>query len=475
MGENRTVQANQARPFQDKAFEEAWYALQRKLWAAIDAAGDVKIEGVCFVGPDGDNGTAQPDSLKYKYQTVQAAVDAALAVGPAGNPRAVALCPGVYPESVQLPATFSTCVIASLFGKSATIQPSAVDQPAIRYTAGAGGFGALVLWELGLTADINDSNLATVLVDCTAESTGGMLLIDGCTLFNQAGSASPSLAAKRVAGVAATDSEFRSNLGPGNALVLSQCNAGEFDLCLFRGRFEDGYNAANPVPPGGRGTTSITRSKLERIEAIGNARVEASYCIVQSEARGTLDDANGGTSGRLSFAYCELQGGTVLDCTYSGNETASFSHHNKHSQGLSLIQNNAGTGIYALFNNDVFTSGGNINSGSDCEIDIRGSDFVELNLFGPGAISRDWVTLLAVQMPVGPEAAPAAGGPWTFNPPLGFGTPYDVVWQGDAGGTPGTVVEYLGQSNLGFSTQATAPLIVAPTTTPGKLRVLVRR
>jgi len=459
------VHANQAKAFDDSAFVASWYELQRRLYSAIGKA--VTVAGVCFVGPDGDDATAQPDRLDLKYKTVQAAVNVALG----GVLRIVCLCPGVYPESVQLPASFSNLYMISLFPSAARILPAVQDAPALRYSPAAGGsFDGIFLLDLVLGGNIDAPGLATVLIDCSAISSNGQASLYNCDVFNL--DVPAPLRCVRARALNAERCNIRSNNALGFSIDLEQCASGELISCELGGTYRDSFDSSLPVPPSPRTPVSFQQCLLTSLVVLAEARVSLEYCNVRFPAVGTLNDTNG-QHGSMDFAWCSLAGVSFV-CTFAGETTCSISHHNKHNGGLSVVQNVGGVTAKVQFRHDDFQNSGNVTSGADCLIDILGSTFVQTNLLGAGAIDRDWHVFSSVVLPVGPVGAPLLSPLLSITPPFG-NVPYDVIWNGLANAGPaGTVVEYIAKSAVGFQTLGVSPSAVGPTTHAGDLRAVAR-
>lgn len=462
----KVVNANQAKAFEDKAFEQVWYELQRRINAAFGSA--VVIEGCCFVGPDGNDATAQPDSLVSKYATPQAAVNAALASGP----RAVVLCPGIYTTGVVLPATFTTLVMIGLIPRSATIYPSAADTPAIQWVGGAGGFNQVYVDGVNLAGNVAAGPSGVVVFDATAVSTDGRVTLADCTIQNDDPN-QPCFLGVRLNGMTATGCKLEPGASGAPVVVLSQCSRGEFEECTFsqQGLFADIYDATGVEPPGFRTTTLLTRCRVGNVVVGNEAVVNADYSVFDGNVVANITDNNGGR-GQFNPSYCELVNVQYVCDLQAGDGQVGTGAFNKFNQGLSCTQATGGNlAMVQMRNSNQF--GANVAAGADTFIDILGSLFLQPNLIGPGAINRDYHSWVGTQITVNPVGGAGGNTAFVIDPPF-RNLSYDVIWNGGSAAPEGTIVEYVAKQDTGFTTSSISPNAVAPVQKFGDLRTVAR-
>jgi len=376
----------------DVSLRQSWMRLQRRIADVV--ASESGWQNILFVGKDGNDATAQPNSMNSKYLTIQAAVDA-------WSPGYIILVgPGTYQETVTLPSAFTGLIIAAVTPLTASIQPPA-GQPGIVYQNAQPSSLCVIH---GLNVLVNSLSAPAVSLDASASTVAltDVIFVE-CNILNAGG----GLAIMAIAA---------------NSIVFERCdvdgkvkfdNVGkyEFNRSNSRGGFADSYDITGPLPGVfDRQSTAaqIRESTLEDAKFEMQARVDAVRSKFSGQVRAELRDYPSGAEGKFSPEYCEFSAGITFDCRFAnaGIHTACLGRHNVVQGGLSVSNaNGAPVETRVYFEHTVFSTGDPIACGTpDTNLYLWGSTFNQSDLItgNPGGIDRDSHRFSQVTIPASP-------------------------------------------------------------------------
>lgn len=436
--------------------KQAWSRLLAKINTDLI---DTGIDNMLFVdGTDGDDNTARRGSITYKYQTIQAALDAAVT----GD--VVMVGPGTYAPVVWPNTQNLTLRGAGLY---ATVIQGVAGAPAVSITPGATDLMGIALIEdiAVITADAGQFAI-------DADSSAATDAIDALHLSNVFLSADAG-----TNGLAATAFRF---------LNLKDVQAGEVDAtlnevstvlaydCEFN-QWSDSFDHTNPYETSGRQAHAFNGCLFGVLDVSNQAWVAfGKDNQVGSITAALTDEAVVNTIGILDY-----QGRVVTDVTVTfayttvaaGPHNGLFMDHANIGGDFSCAD--AGTStqrMQAAVRQAIFRdTTGSITAGDVCDLDIRGSLFDQdaLAVAGDGAIDRtSWYETLAVGTDV-------AGTTVTFSIPYPTGkSDYSIYAEcaaqpDDAGG-------------WSFTTKTNADVVVNGTNSggagvAGEVRLLITR
>jgi hypothetical protein len=389
----------------DKLAHAALVRLRRQL-ATFGQA--VSIENVLFVAKDGDDPTAEPNSLLNKYDTVQGAMTVAASLP--GS--LVWVGPGVYDESVTVP---DGALNIALMGESEvlTIIRAPSEQSAL-VVSPTQRIGGLQIAGLGFIADITGPG-SVVSVDGSGVAGGGMFSAGGMYMrdvFITNSGASPALSITAAGDLSFHNIKLDSDVtGPGTYTTqLLECSGQIRASDLNRSRIR--WDTAEVLP-------STLDNAVSLHDCEGSLKIESHARVLLfggyyqgSQADGynalDLDGTNDATyTGRVVAEGTRFGWDVHLGANYDGSVPA------PPTQAQSVLHN-------CTLDHDVTTSstgatrhgpnlkssvlGRGVAAGNGCDVDIRGSQFEQggLAFVGSGTIDRSTVWMQGCTIPQGP-------------------------------------------------------------------------
>jgi len=386
----------------DLSLRQSWYKLQKQIDAAIAALDTGSgLGATLYVSPVGDDATAQRGSIVLKYQTLQAAVDAAQT----GD--AIVVGPGTYTEDIVLRDDVDNISIIGA-GPSSTILQNATAAPTVQWT-GATGIQRLQIANLQI---VNTGADACLLLDGTAVTDlfeGGLCLLQD-VIFLGAGLC---LDAIRATSITLTDCAANDLIRASNVsnLNLITCSVEELTL---------DYDAAQPEPNIGLAPCRLNSCRLAGPMNVNNlCQVEATDTVCRDILTNLVDEAtprNGYVLCKNSYIYGNI--GVNFDWQNVAADTVAADFDGSHTYGAFLADGTASInrGVVSLRSGVLGDAPGNtIIGANNVLIDITGSTFNQSLLGGAAAVARDRHIL-----PVG-TIQPFTGAPGPtqpFTPPF---------------------------------------------------------
>lgn len=398
--------------------KKAYVALVR-LRRELGIPTNVTIRNVLFVAKDGNDASAQPGSLTYKYLTIQAAVNAAAAMAPGSL---VWVGPGAYFESVSVPDGTTNLVIAGQDKLSTVIQPPP-DQPAIAVVPtvpiGFLGIANMVM--------LSANNAApTLLVDGTATAasifSAGALSVRDVLVSNTGLSASISIRAASNVELERVRAEFPLATGPGSfATQLRECSGYAVDSNLNHTLIDWDGAQVRPVSNVFRLTScngSLVVDKLAHVALKdgnyqGNQSLGIDALVLQATdasnlpnpptvGRVTADGTNFGYTARLHATYNNVTSPPTFDQSVLTNCNLAL---NVEVRSFGTVRH--GPRILG----SVIARTIDVGGGSD--LDIRDTEFEQGGLLasGDGTVDRSTVRLPGCILQPGPGFSPIQPAP----------------------------------------------------------------
>jgi hypothetical protein len=451
--------------------DQAWHRLLNMLSSTLGGAG---IANVFYVSKDGDNDTAQPNSMVFKYLTVQAAVTAAAAL----SGSVVYVGPGDYVESVLVPNGATNFSIVGESKTSTSITAAAAGQSALTLAPTLTPIESFGLYNIRLNG--------TLVAGAPA---GGVLTINGGNLaggdiftaasfidnvYVQNSSTGPAIVLTRASFVVASNSFFLNTPAVAADIAISLVQSGGVTFTESNlNRVSLDYDSANPVGAGGSHTNlndcvvngGIVQLGDGTLQMFGGT-VTIGNLAITAALEADMNDTNVGVSGLTGIFQSDdvsFDGDVTLQATYGAASAAPTANQSVIRGGsingdLTVIDV-PGVVVHAprIHNVDLL---GNVVASASFP-DIRGSRFEQANLsvVGIGAIDRDYVRIPVVTLPVVPGAVivPASAAPIFTNdgggpfPPYVAGNYAVLVEPNMNGGVASVTWNIYAKSETGFS------------------------
>jgi len=371
--------------------EEAqqWYKLLQAIESELGVAG---LSNTLFVDAvDGDNDTAQRGSLVFKYQTIQAALDAAL------DGDTIFVSPGIFSEDLVWPDTQNITLKGT--GKVSTSISNATAGPTLTIAPTI----ALGLGSLNDLAVSNTGANPAISIDGSADPAmfAGTFRVIDCLLVG-------AVNLQSINDFSFRDTETNS------ALSIQDCGDGVIANCKWNS-ITDGYVAAPANPPmSGPGTITINGTNGGVLTVNGLARVRLSKDTEVTSVGGALLDALvelapyagyiedlGYIGGAINVTF-NLQQADAAVCVFDFAKVAGL---------VTIADSGAGAnrGSASFRNAELLDKEGPHTAGNLCDMDLRGCVFAQpsLAVAGNGAIDRSvWTQVI----PAGNSGAPVAWG-----------------------------------------------------------------
>lgn len=371
--------------------EEAqqWYKLLRAIEFELTGAGLANTLYVDLL--TGDNATAERGSLVFKYETIQAALDAAQT----GD--VVFVSPGSYVEDIVWPATEDVTLRGSGRGAT-TITNSSAGTPTIAIAPAGAALVRATIEDLNLVNTVAGASPCIVADAATGNQPDSFNSLTLQKLMTQAGAGGGNdidvTTAIRV---------YLTDIQAEGGITLNEVGSAIYEN-LDVDSLTVGYDATAVEPTGGRGPHAGTGILVAQAFTVNN---QAWVALGAESAVGAI--AGSLTDTAAAYGIIDFQGRCTGNCVVAFEFTeAGLDPHvgvRLDSAELAGALQVADTGVagtqrcvvharHALLQNET----ADVNQAGDLtDMDLRGAQFAQdsLSVAGNGAIDRtNWVQLI---------------------------------------------------------------------------------